>query len=57
MKHSKELIDHTLNHFQPYYEETLTEEDAIEIIDNFTGFMTLLIKCDRAKKEREANNG
>jgi len=56
-KYSEEFIQETKKAWQPYYQEALTDQDAIEIIDNFTGFMKLLIKWDKRQKEREANNG
>jgi hypothetical protein len=53
----EDFIHYTIETWQPYYEEELTEQDAIEIIDNFTAFMKLLIKWDREKKERREKNG
>ena len=41
------FINLTKKEFQPYYEEDLTDSDAVEIIDNFCSYMNLLIKCDK----------
>lgn len=48
----KKFIEETLNHWQPYYEETLTESDAIEIIDNMTSFINLLLSWKERKELR-----
>ena len=55
MKEDKqELINYTKTVWQPYYEEELSENDAVEIIDNMTAFMNLLIKWKRAKRQKES---
>lgn len=48
----KNFIERTKQEFQPYYEEELTDSDAEEIIDNFTGFMNLLIKWDKKQNQK-----
>lgn len=53
-KDKQDLITYTKEVWQPYYQEELTENDAVEIIDNMTDFMNLLIKWKRAKKEKES---
>lgn len=52
-QHKQELITYTKEVWQPYYKEELSENDAVEIIDNMTAFMNLLIKWKKAKKEKE----
>lgn len=53
-KDKQELINYTKEVWQPYYEDELSENDAVEIIDNMTAFMNLLIKWKKAKKEKES---
>lgn len=53
-KDKQELITYTKEVWQPYYQEELTESDTIEIIGNMTAFMNLLIKWDRAEKEKQS---
>jgi hypothetical protein len=38
-RYSRALIEETKEVWQPYYEETLTDEDAREIIENMIGFL------------------
>ena len=38
-RYSRALIEETKEVWQPYYEETLTDEDAREIIENMLGFL------------------
>ncbi len=50
MSYSKELIQNTLNFWGPKYAEIgekLTEQDAIEILDNLTGYFDLLAELDK----------
>ncbi len=51
---NKEFLQKTIDFWQPYSEEKLTEEDAREIIGNLTGFFNLLhelnMKYNRGKK-------
>ncbi|MFH1519230.1 MAG: hypothetical protein ABIE75_01485 [Candidatus Omnitrophota bacterium] len=54
MSYSRELIQKTIDTFQPYYNKQgikLTEQDAIEIIENTTGFAECLMEMDRKHKE------
>ncbi len=46
------FIDYTKKVWQPYYEETLSEDDAIEINENMTAVMNLLIKWNKAEKQK-----
>lgn len=48
----KSFIEKTKQEFQPYYEEELTDFEAEEIINNFTGFMNLLIKWDKKQQTK-----
>jgi hypothetical protein len=47
---TKEFIQETIDVWQPYSKEKLTEEDAREIIDNMTGFFALLNKWDKEQR-------
>lgn len=51
-QYKQEFISYTKQVWQPYYKEELSEYDAVEIIDNMTAFMNLLIKWDKAEKEK-----
>lgn len=42
-RYSRELIDETIEVWQPYYETKLTDEDACEIIENAAAFFGALI--------------
>ena len=56
MPYSKELIQKTLDLWGPKYAkkgEKLTEQDAIEILDNMIGLVELLAKWDKKDKERQ----
>lgn len=54
-KDKQDFINYTKEVWQPYYDEELSENDAVEIIDNMTAFINLLIKWDKAEK-RENNS-
>jgi len=45
--YSKELIGKTKEVFQPYSEILLSDEDAIEIINNTANLLKILIKLDQ----------
>jgi ABC-type enterochelin transport system ATPase subunit len=47
---TKEMIQNTLDHWQPYSKDKLTEEDAREIIQNTVDLFDLLEKLDREQK-------
>lgn len=49
----KDFIQKTIDVFQPYSKEKLTEEDAREIIDNVFGLVKLLDELERRYKEEE----
>ncbi len=40
--YSQELIDNTKDVWQPYYEEELKDSDAIEIISNWSQYLSLI---------------
>lgn len=42
-RYSRQLIDETIEVWQPYYEVTLTDEDACEIIQNMSLFVGALL--------------
>lgn len=48
---NKNLIELTKIEFQPYYGSELSDIDACEIINNFSGYMKLLIKLDKRRNE------
>ncbi|MFH0702697.1 MAG: hypothetical protein V2B14_04065 [bacterium] len=56
-QHKQKLINYTKEVWQPYYKEELSDNDTVEIIDNMTAFINLLIKWDKAEKEKENKNG
>ena len=53
-KDKQEFIEYTKEVWQPYYEEELSDNDAVEIIDNMTAFLNLLIEWDREEKEKQS---
>ena len=52
-KDKQEFIDYTKQVWQPYYKEELSDSDAVEIIDNMTAYMNLLIKWKRTREQKE----
>ena len=44
------IIDLTISHFQPYYNEKITVDEASEIVSNFTGFARLLLKLEEKRQ-------
>ena len=42
-RYSRQLIDETIEVWQPYYEAKLTDEDAREIIENVAAFFGALM--------------
>lgn len=48
-----DLIEHTLRVWQPYSRRELSGEDAVEIINNSTGFFRVLAEWSRQAKTRE----
>ena len=42
-RYSRQLIDETIEVWQPYYEKKLTDEDAREIIENASAFFGALM--------------
>lgn len=53
-QYKQEFISYTKQVWQPYYQEELSDNDAVEIIDNMTAFLNLLIKWDRTEKEKQS---
>ena len=49
---SKELIELTKKEFKPYKEE-ITDDEACEIIKNFTGFAELLLKWNERMQQQK----
>ncbi len=46
-QHHDDLLDHTLEVFQPLSQERLTREDAQEIVEDVASFLTLLAQWDQ----------
>lgn len=42
-RYSRELLDETIAVWQPYYEDILTDQNAIEIIENMTSFASAVL--------------
>ena len=51
MSYSKEFIQKTIDVWQPYSEEKLTEADAIEIAENMANLCTFLMDLELKDKE------
>ena len=47
----QKFVKYTKDIWQPYYEEELTDLDAVEITNNMIDFMNLLIQWDKEAKE------
>lgn len=54
MKDKQKFINYTKEVWQPYYQEELTDSDAVEITENMTAFMNLLIEWDKAEKKKSS---
>lgn len=54
-KYNKEFLKETIHVWQPLSEEKLNEEDAREIVENLTGFFSLLRQWEQenGKEEKE----
>ena len=53
--YSQSFLEKTINTWQPYTKDTLTPEDAREIVHNTVGFFTLLMKWEKeAQTKKEA---
>ena len=50
---SEELMELTKKEFQPYQKEKITDAEACEIIENFTGFAKLLLKWDERRQQHK----
>ena len=48
---SDEFLDETIRFWQPYYKETLTREDAREIIETVTKVYDILARWDKKARE------
>jgi hypothetical protein len=44
MAYDATLLDQTIQVWQPYYEDTLTREDARVILDNMTAYFRILLE-------------
>jgi TRAP-type mannitol/chloroaromatic compound transport system substrate-binding protein len=52
-KYSKQLLDKTIEVWQPLCEEELNQEDAREIIDNITGFFSTVKRWDDEERRKQ----
>jgi len=52
---NKELIQNTIDVWSPKYGYEISEEDAIEIIQNIRIYCRILIEDDRNQRERQVN--
>ncbi len=50
---SEEDIQKTIETWQPYYKQPLTEQDALEIHRNVVGLFSILLEWDMKQKEAE----
>ena len=50
------LIDRTIEAWQPRFETTLSREDARQIVENVTGFFSILAEWSRAEALDAAND-
>ena len=50
-RYSEKLLKETIRVWQPSYEDELTTQDAIEILDNTISLFELLDELDRKSKE------
>lgn len=52
-KYSREFLEKTIHVWQPLSKERLTEEDAREIVENLTGFFSLLRQWEQKNGKEE----
>lgn len=52
LRYSRQLIDETIEVWQPYYDKKLTDEDAREIIENVAAFFGALMGWRRDLRNR-----
>ena len=50
-KNKREIIDLTIDFWQPHYRQELTRENAREIVENTAGFFKILAEWDRKVRE------
>ena len=46
-----DIIEITKKYFQPYYEAEITDTDAVEMLENFTGFAKLLLRLEEKRSQ------
>ena len=56
MSFTKEMVQETIQHWQPYSDKVLTEEDAREIIENTVALFDLLNELD-LKQQTDKKGG
>ena len=49
-REKRELIQQTLDFWQPRTPQTLTREDARQIVENLTGFFRILLEWEHAER-------
>lgn len=52
-KYSDKMIRHTLEFLQPRSPRQLTEDDAVQMLDNIIGFFRILIKWDEEDRRKK----
>ena len=55
MTPSEVLINDTIKHFGQFQQENISKAEAVEIIENFSGFASLLLKLDKKRQEFKKN--
>ncbi len=50
------LIDRTIETWQPRFDRNLSREDARQIVENVTGFFSILAEWSRAELPEPAND-
>lgn len=55
MTPSEVLINDTIKHFGQFQQESISRVEAVEIIENFSGFARLLLTLDKKRQEFKKN--
>ena len=55
MTPSEVLINDTIKHFGQFQQENISKAEAVEIIENFSGFARLLLTLDKKRQEFKKN--
>ena len=52
-----DLITYTQKHFQEYYPQKITTQEAEEILNNFIGFTKHILKLNNKRQIKQKNKG